>query len=49
MVKKLSRVRSLPCNNLHSDLCIMRTQDTFRLVMVVVMVAAVVGFLYFQL
>lgn len=47
MVKKLSRVRSLPCNNLHSDLCIMRTQDTFRLVMVVV--AAVVGFLYFQL
>lgn len=29
MAKKLLRVRSLSCNNLHSDLCIMRTQDTF--------------------
>lgn len=29
MAKKLLRVRSLSCNNLHSDLYIMRTQDTF--------------------
>lgn len=29
MAKKLLRVRSLSCNNLHSDLCIMRTQDMF--------------------
>lgn len=29
MAKKLLRVKSLSCNNLHSDLYIMRTQDMF--------------------
>lgn len=43
VAKKLLGVRSLPCVNLHSDLCMMRMQD------VCLVTAAAVGCLYFHL